>query len=71
MTIGLRQPRVSRERIFADDLAQQRVRKPVRQHAIAVELPMRIIRREQKQLVGLKMLDQPQDRFRLVGASIG
>src|SRR6202161_4482057 len=57
-----------RKRIIAPDLAVQLLRNSRRHDVVAVELPMREIRREQQHVVGLHVLDQFCDRCRIVRA---
>src|SRR5580692_1400679 len=58
---------IGRQRIVAPDLAVQLLRNAGRHDVVAVELPMREIRREQQHVVGLHMLDQLGDGSRIVG----
>src|SRR6202451_4042534 len=59
---------VGRQRIVAPDLAVQLLRNARRHDVVAVELPMRKIRREQQHVVGLHVLDQFCHRRRIVPA---
>src|SRR4051812_11532872 len=54
---GLLQARISLQRIIDADTLHQCGRKAGRQNGVAVELPMRIVRREQQHVVAVDHLD--------------
>src|SRR4029078_7413348 len=64
----LLEPGIGRERIVDRDLARERRRKAGGYHRVAVELPMRVVRRVKQYIVGTQVLDRSFHRFRAVGS---
>ena len=59
------QPRIGVERIVDQHFLDCAPAQPVRQDVLAVELPVRIVGREQQELVGADVLDDARQHLRL------
>jgi hypothetical protein len=64
--LDLAQARIGRARVIDQNLGDHSIGQPVRQHLVAVELPVRIVGREQQKIVATDMFERAGKLLRVV-----